>query len=565
MRSNVSSRLVLVHCIAVLALLAMGSYFFYGAPETEAKAGKDAPNLGGTTFPGTGTGDIPDNNPTGITVSFDVTGMTGSVTDVNVDMTLTHSWVGDLNAVLSSPDGTMFELFHRTGSTSGTGTGDSSDLNGTYIFDDGAVGDWWAEAALRSGTQALTPGSYRTSAPQTGAATEMNAAFSSIPAINGTWTLKITDNAGGDTGPITAANLTITSGAAPAGPADADFNGDGASDVGIIRDVTPAPVNGTSPMLAAKSFRERMQIQRDMSGKGRTGSEELGGGAGSNMLWAISNSNSSDVTLADWGEPATDFVVPADYDGDGKSDIAVWRGVSTGQPSGNAFFYIFESGSSTVTTVDFGQNGDDATVVGDYDGDGKADPAVYRCPASDGQCFFYYKGSTGGGEITFIPWGNGTPMSVFASPGDYDGDGKFDFNVQIEDPNNAGQGMFVLLRSSDAGVEFIPWGLNTDLIAPGDYDGDGKWDIAVGRSEGGLRNWYVLTRTGSFIGVQWGLNTDFMVPGDYDGDGITDFAVFRPDANPDNNVWYGLLSASGADSFEWGLQDDYPITNWRVH
>ena len=67
---------------------------------------------------------------------------------------------------------------------------------------------------------------------------------------------------------------------------------------------------------------------------------------------------------------ATDMPVPADYDGDHKTDIAVFR------PSdGN--WYIHNSSNGQFVTIHWGQTGD-VPVPGDYDGDGKNDVAVFR-------------------------------------------------------------------------------------------------------------------------------------------------------------------------------------------
>jgi hypothetical protein len=80
--------------------------------------------------------------------------------------------------------------------------------------------------------------------------------------------------------------------------------------------------------------------------------------------------------------------VPGDYDGDRKTDLAIFR------PSeGN--WYIRPSGGQTEQIHKYGF-GTDIPVPGDYDGDGKTDLAVYR--PSEGK--LYVLPSGGGPEQT---------------------------------------------------------------------------------------------------------------------------------------------------------------------
>ena len=79
--------------------------------------------------------------------------------------------------------------------------------------------------------------------------------------------------------------------------------------------------------------------------------------------------SSRGVTTATFGA-TSDQPVPADYDGDNKDDIAIYRPAS-GQ------WWILNSSTNVATASAFG-NSTDIPVPGDYDGDGKDDRAIYR-------------------------------------------------------------------------------------------------------------------------------------------------------------------------------------------
>ncbi len=213
-----------------------------------------------------------------------------------------------------------------------------------------------------------------------------------------------------------------------------------------------------------------------------------------------------------------------DFDGDGKTDVSVFR------PS-NGGWYILRSSDQVLAAQLFGL-GTDRLVPGDYDGDERADIAVFR----DG---IWYMLLSANGAFRSQRFGQSGDVPA---PADYDGDGKFDLAVFR-------QGEWYILHSSDNGFHAYQFGLPEDKPVTGDYDGDGKADLAVFR--GG--DWYVLQSTEGFRSRQFGLSADTLVPADYDGDGKADLAVFR------NGVWMILRSKDGAfNSVPFGLGSDVP-------
>ena len=244
---------------------------------------------------------------------------------------------------------------------------------------------------------------------------------------------------------------------------------------------------------------------------------------------------------------ATDIPTPADFDGDGKADIAVWRDESSDPDRAN--FYILKSSDSTMAIEQFGRTGDDPTIVGDYDGDGHADLAVYREGSSGGQSYFYYRsvGSAVGSFVT-MPWGTTGDKPV---KGDYNADGKSDFAVFR--PSN---GVWYIAENGTANYQYKQWGIATDKLVPADYDGDGATDAAVYRDG----TWYILqSSSGTPQYGQFGIATDTPTPADYDGDGKADLAVFRA------GTWYLLNSTAGFSAVQFGTAGDNPLPSLFVH
>ncbi len=273
----------------------------------------------------------------------------------------------------------------------------------------------------------------------------------------------------------------------------------------------------------------------DFDGDGRTDVSVFRASSG---YWYISNS-SNNAFRADAFGTTGDRIIPGDFDGDGKTDTAVFR------PS-SASWYFIDSSTGAFRAAQFGQNGD-IPSPGDYDGDGKADIALFR-PSSG----FFYLLYSSDGSFHYQQWGINGDVPLM---GDYDGDGRTDFAIFRPSAS-----AFYILRSSDGAITGQAWGEGGDKPITGDFDGDGKTDICVYRPSAGA--WYYLQSSDNgFRGIAWGINGDIPVAGEYDGDGKSDIAIFRPSSG----VFYILQSSNSSLSAEqFGTNGDVPVPSAYV-
>ncbi|MDP8214315.1 MAG: hypothetical protein RAO92_07065 [Candidatus Euphemobacter frigidus] len=244
------------------------------------------------------------------------------------------------------------------------------------------------------------------------------------------------------------------------------------------------------------------------------------------------------------------FISRADYDGDGDSDIAVYRD-STGLWAARG-----------ITRLYFGKTAD-IPIPADYDGDGTSEVGIYRritgLWAIRGISRFYF------GTVNDLP-----------IPADYDGDGRLEHALFRES-----NGLWII-----RGISRFYYGRRGDYPVPGDYDNDGSTEPGIFRpaEAGGLWAIKGISRfyfggnddipvPGKFAGGRsqagifrpstglWALRggarcylgtvTDIPIRGDGDGDGSDEMGIFRPDR--------GLWVLRGITRVYFGKTGDIPI------
>jgi subtilisin-like proprotein convertase family protein len=138
---------------------------------------------------------------------------TDVITDVNVFVSINHTYAGDLRVRLTGPNGVTVDLFNRAGTPTCTPGelavgGGANDFNGDYIIDDDAATTW--ASALLAGPSPVPAGSYRASGCGD-APVSLNTTFGGIP-MNGLWTLTVSDEDEGIVGTLVSFGMVLNGG-----------------------------------------------------------------------------------------------------------------------------------------------------------------------------------------------------------------------------------------------------------------------------------------------------------------------------------------------------------------
>lgn len=316
-------------------------------------------------------------------------------------------------------------------------------------------------------------------------------------------------------------------------------------------------------------------VRYDFDGDRKTDPTVIWFSPGGPMYWySIRSTGGTSVThwgFDIFGDGISDWAANADYDGDGKTDLAIWREpISNPQPpfGEQAVFYILYSATGTYAAIPWGRsrnpNYSDFPHRGDYDGDGREDIAITRQMHNDfdNKKYFYILQSRDGYKIKQFGISGDSNVA-----GDYDGDGRTDYAVARANSQNRYD--YYIERSSDGSLVTRTFGnsLSDFAIRNADFDGDGKTDITVwgGNNQGGGGGgWsWIRSSDGGIESARWGFNqlVDTPAIGDYDGDGKTDLAIYR--GNPlgacdQPNYFWIRGSATGVQVIQWGSCHGHP-------
>ena len=169
----------------------------------------------------------------------------------------------------------------------------------------------------------------------------------------------------------------------------------------------------------------------------------------------------------------------------------------------------------TSSPASFSYGGVGETVLwGDWNGDGRADPAVRR-----GNKYLMRFSASGGPADLTVSFGRVSDLVIV---GDWDGDGTDTIGV------HRGGNIYLTSRNEPQGhaTSTFRYGVATDVPVSGDWDGDGVDGIGVRRGN----QWLLRQNAGggnAQIAFSFGRHSDSALVGDWDGDGTDTVGVWR--------------------------------------
>jgi hypothetical protein len=241
-----------------------------------------------------------------------------------------------------------------------------------------------------------------------------------------------------------------------------------------------------------------------------------------------------------------------DFNLDGKIDLAtsdtVWNKLVLLAGKGDGRF-------STPATYAAG-NTPSSVATGDFNGDGKADAAVANFSFNPSTVSLLLGDGRGGLRLTQSFGVGADPRSLTAA--DFNGDGKLDLaTVNRADGTVSvlignGSGSFAAARTFSTGSNVI-----SVAMRAGDFNGDGRVDLAVANTVSAGPNATVSILLGDGAG-NFGAATQFstgganavdVAPGDFNGDSKTDLLVANGGTSAESMLGIALLVGNGTGNF----------------
>lgn len=303
----------------------------------------------------------------------------------------------------------------------------------------------------------------------------------------------------------------------------------------------------------------------DFTGDSRTDFVTLSAASSTDpLVWKVLRNPGSEgfSRIFNWGV-GNDSITPGDFIGDGKWEPGVWR---------TGIFYItpfFETSVPPPSYFYWGQAGDTLARDGDFDGDGKQDRVVVR--TISGRYNWFMQLSSGGTrQVIFGASAPGGASVLRFRGADFTGDGRDEIVVTYINTTTNDAVWYIGDSITGAQIAQINWGNfeNQFLIQPDDYTGDGIADLAVfGAGNDGY--WYIRnTATGALLPpIRFGItDPTFVAPdvpcrGDFDGDNIADIAIFRGSTR---EFWWRNSSNGASGTQQWGDAGDTALCTFFV-
>jgi len=343
---------------------------------------------------------------------------------------------------------------------------------------------------------------------------------------------------------------------APVAFATGDFNRDGNADLAVTTSASVVSVllgNGNGSFQAHADYPVAPLpgtiIAADLNGDGTldlivaaTGLSQQGF-----ISVLLGHGDGSFQPHADYVEGSSDLVTVADFNGDGKNDIAVAQGNLAQIVLGNGDGTLFQAAQYDVGGSPL------AVAIADFNNDGTPDLVVTSCPqqCQNGTVSVFL----GNGDGTFqahrdSPAG-GSP-SFFLATGDFNGDGKQD----IAFSNTSNADITVLLGNGDGSFQAplnVSVGNGAGGIVAGDFNHDGALDLAVANQFDNTISILIGNGDGTFKAqatYQTGAAPFGLAIGDLNGDGKLDLVVADSGTPVQGPSLVSVLLGNGDGTFQ---------------